>query len=110
VTFSLKIRTAVDLQAEQLLVMKAAYERAVKAHLDAVAQLRKYDDARSIIGYWNSTREDWRQEARAFGAWQDEVWTFMIELLEAIEAGREVAPNSVEDLIAMLPALPWLHI
>jgi len=79
----------------------------VKAHLDAVAQLRKYDKARSIMGYWNSTREDWRQEARAFGAWQNDVWTFMIEMLEAVEAGREAPPSSADASVGILSQPPW---
>jgi len=69
-------------------------------------QLRQYDDARALMGYWNSTREDWREEARAFGAWQDAVWSSLIEVFRAAESGQDL-PGTVEEVLAMLPAPPW---
>jgi len=104
--FSLKIKTVEVLRAAERLALKADCERAVKAHLDAVAQLRRYDDARALLGYWNSTREDWREEARVFGAWQDAVWTLLIGVFEAAERGQDL-PETVEEVIAILPAPPW---
>jgi hypothetical protein len=105
--FSLEIRSAEDRLAERKLAVKRRFERALKAHLNAAAQEREYDDARAIVGYVNSTRPDWKAEAEAFVAWQDVVWTLVIDMLAAVEAGKEVPPESPEALIESLPKIVW---
>lgn len=87
-------------------VIKKMYEDAVQAHLDATAQSRGYDDTYTCLSYLNSTDEVWRTEANIFNAWRDSVWRRCHEILNAFMAG-EIPQPTIEEVIAMLPAIEW---
>lgn len=82
------------------------YEDAVQAHLDKTAQSRDYDNTYTCLSYLSSTDETWYRESHAFNAWRDQVWRKCHEIMNAAVAG-EIAPPTVEELIAMLPEINW---
>ena len=47
------------------------YRAAIRAHVDATAQTRDYDNAVSCASYVNSTNPTWADEASAFVAWRE---------------------------------------
>ena len=82
------------------------YEDAVQSHLDETAQAKGYDNTYTCLSYLSSTDETWNREANIFNAWRDSVWRKCHEVLNAVLAG-ELAPPTVEDLIAQLPKIEW---
>jgi hypothetical protein len=85
---------------------KTAAQRAVDAHVEAVARARGYNSAATLAGYATSTVAAWAAEAAAFVVWRDAVWTSVIATLDAVEAGITPAPT-IDALIAGLPAISW---
>lgn len=85
---------------------EADYQRAIEAHVDAVARARRYSGAAACASYVNSTEPAWRAEAEAFIAWRDEVYRQAFATLAAVEAGEETPP-SIEDFIGGLPPMEW---
>lgn len=82
------------------------YEDAVQAYLDKTAQSRDYDNTYTCLSYLSSTDAVWNREANAFNAWRDQVWRKCHEVLNAVLAG-EIAPPTVEELLALLPVIDW---
>lgn len=82
------------------------YEDAVQSYLDQTAQSRDYDNTYTCLSYLSSTDEVWNREAHAFNAWRDQVWRKCHEILNAAMGG-EIPVPTVEELIAMLPAIDW---
>lgn len=82
------------------------YEEAVQSYLDATAQAKGYDSTYTCLSYLSSTDETWHREANIFNAWRDSVWRKCHEVLNAVLAG-ELAPPTVEELIAQLPQIVW---
>lgn len=89
--------------AEEIL---RTYENAVQAYLDETAQSRDYDNTYTCLSYLSSTDPIWHREANAFNAWRDQVWRKCHEIMNAALSG-EVAPPTVEELIAQLPTIDW---
>lgn len=82
------------------------YSIAVSAHLDAKARERSYDSALSIATYSDSTVAAWKDEANAFVAWRDQVWTYAQSELAKVQNGERSIPT-IEDFIAELPLFGW---
>ena len=82
------------------------YENAVQNYLDETAQAKGYDNTYTCLSYLSSTDETWNREANIFNAWRDSVWRKCHEVLNAVLAG-ELAPPTVEELIAQLPTIEW---
>lgn len=85
---------------------QSAFQRAIEAHVDAVAAQRGYSSAVSLASYDASTIDLWRAEAESFIAWRDAVWTYALaELAKAVEGKRSIP--AVSAFIAELPAMTW---
>ena len=82
------------------------YVDAVQSYLDATAQAKGYDSTYTCLSYLSSTDETWNREANIFNAWRDTVWRKCHEVLNAVLAG-ELAPPTVDDLLAQLPKIEW---
>lgn len=101
-----KIVTAAQKADEAREAALSSYKSAFDAHLDQVAQERQYDSRVTIVGYIASTNPQWAAEANAFAAWRDGALGYMFEQLAAVEAG-EIAPPSIDEFIAGMPAIEW---
>lgn len=81
----------------------AKYQRALDDHLNAAARLRRYDSIHTAAlraGYPGPFHD----EGVAYAVWMDACNATGYQLLAEIEAGTR-APLSVDDFIALLPAL-----
>lgn len=105
-TFSLTIRSAADIAAEQSAALRAACVSAIDAHVEAVARSRNYNSAAHLVGYASSTVLQWAAEAQAFVAWRDQVWQAAYAMLAEVEAGTIPAPTPAE-AVAALPVIAW---
>lgn len=79
------------------------YQKAHDAHLDAAAKLRRYDSIHTAAlraGFPGPFHD----EGVAFAIWMDACNATGYQLMAKITAG-EIAPPTVEEYIAMLPAL-----
>lgn len=83
-----------------------AFERAIQAHIDAVAQSRSYRHGDALASYAGSSVPTWAAEAAAFVAWRDAVWLYAHAQLAAVQAQEREQPT-VEGLIAELPEIVW---
>lgn len=79
------------------------YRAAIRAHVDATAQARLYDNAVSCASYLNSTSPIWAAEAQAFVAWRDAVWVYVLAELDKVQSGQREQPT-VEQFVAELAA------
>jgi len=79
------------------------YRAAIRAHVDATAQARNYDNAVSCASYVNSTNPQWAAEAQAFVAWRDAVWAYVFAELAEVENGQRPQP-AIEEFVGELTA------
>lgn len=79
------------------------YRAAIRAHVDATAQARLYDNAVSCASYLNSTNPVWAAEAQAFVAWRDAVWAYVFAELAKVENGQRPQP-AIEEFVGELTA------
>jgi hypothetical protein len=79
-------------------------QRAIQAHIDAVAQSRQYENGFALAGYVSSTVPAWAAEAQAFIAWRDAVWWAAAGILKDVQDGLAETPT---DIIAALPVMEW---
>ncbi|WP_046665433.1 hypothetical protein [Neorhizobium galegae] len=82
------------------------YQSAFDAHLDAVAQQRRYSSRLTIVSYAGSTKPQWAAEAETFIAWRDAALDYMFDQLAAVEAG-EIAPPTIEEFIGGITPIVW---
>jgi hypothetical protein len=82
------------------------FQAAIQAHVDAVAVSKLYNDGNAMASYANSTVEQWADEARAFIAWRDEVWTYAYGELDKVMAGLRGIPT-LDEFVAELPSVEW---
>jgi len=80
------------------------YRAAIRAHVDATAQARDYDNAVSCASYVNSTNPQWAAEAQAFVAWRDAVWAHAFAELAKVENGQRAQPT-ISEFIAEIAAI-----
>ena len=93
---------AVPLSPEAL---QATYANATQATIDAAAASRGYADGVACASYAASTISAWREEATAFIAWRDSVWTYVLTALsEAKSSG--ITPN-ITDFMSKIPVIVW---
>ena len=79
------------------------YQKAHDAHLDAAAKSRRYDSIHTAAlraGFPGPFHE----EGVAFATWMDDCNATGYQLMAQITAG-EIVPPTVDEYIAMLPAL-----
>ena len=87
----------------------AAYKTAIERYIEAKAGERQYTSGIHAASYVTSTNLLWAAEAQAFIEWRDDVWAHSIALLEEVQGGN-LAPPTIEDVLAGLPALIWPEI
>jgi hypothetical protein len=83
----------------------ADYQRALEAHVEAVAAERSYSSAVSLATYGNSSVLEWKAEAAAFVVWRDAVWSHALSELAMVQSGGE--PPALDRFIASLPKIEW---
>jgi hypothetical protein len=81
------------------------FQRAVEAHVVAVARSRGYHSDVSCASYVGSTSAAWAAEATAFVAWRDDVWEVTLAALAAWQGGGD--EPTIDGLIAELPKIRW---
>jgi hypothetical protein len=82
------------------------FKVAIQAHIDATAQSKDYDDAKSLATYVNSTIPQWAAEAQVFVAWRDAVWAYALAELNKVLNGQRPQPT-VEEFLTELPKIEW---
>lgn len=79
----------------------------VQQRLDMFAHSRRYASAASCERYINSSNPKFKAEAARMIYLRDATWTLLDNLLESVQAGDTPMPDSVDDVLALLPALTW---
>lgn len=97
---SLQIRTAEEIQQAQAAALKDRYRLAADKMVEDCAKAMGYNGAASAAGYVTSSVPKWRQEAEAFVAWRDSVWTAVSAVLETVDASN---PPTLEQFLQFLP-------
>lgn len=77
-------------------------DAAVSDHLNEQAVKMGYENRLSICAYINSAIPKFNDEAAAFVAWRDQVWSVCLQILSDVSAGARQPPTA-EQLIAELP-------
>ena len=84
----------------------SAIEQAITAHMDSVAQSKRYDNrdsCRLYAGYLNP----FQAEAIAFGQWVSACWVASNQSQADIMDGLRTIPTP-EEAVAELPLMEWL--
>jgi hypothetical protein len=84
----------------------AAYDRAIRARLDAFAQARGYYDIASACSFSLSTNEQWRAEGQYAVEARDVTWAAFFDLINPARDGLQPLPILAE-VMAALPELAW---
>lgn len=92
--------------AADKLPKQADYAAAIQAHVDGAARSRGYHDGFALAGYVTSTVPTWADEAAAFIAWRDAVWSYAYGELAKVQAGERAQPTILE-LVGELPGISW---
>lgn len=101
-----KIITAAQKAQTVAAELQKNFEIAIQAHIDAVAQSKKYANGTVLSGYVFSTIPQWQTEAQTFIAWRDAVWVYAYtELQKAVTGQREIP--TIEEFLTELPAIGW---
>jgi hypothetical protein len=87
-------------------VTVADYSDAIQHHIDTAARSRGYRDGFALAGYVTSTIQGWAEEAIAFIAWRDAVWSHAYVELAKVQGGWRPQPT-ISELIAELPTIQW---
>lgn len=100
----------VALTAEQIAERQAAvvaeYERALDAHLDAVAKSHRFPSGRHALALRAGYQNYWQALGTAFGTWMDQCNVQAATLLQSVLAGQAQKPT-LEAFIADLPVFEW---
>ena len=96
--------TAAQIAAAQAASLTQAITNAVNTLLDSTAQSQGYDSAGSCVSYVSSTSPLWSDQAKAFVAWRDAVWTKSYSI-QAEPAANQ--PTTVASFMALLPTMTW---
>lgn len=83
----------------------ADYDRALSAHLDAVAQSRNWQD-RVFLMARAGFPGPWQADAIAFGLWADDCNQIGYRMLVDYQAGSIPQPT-IDAMIAALPPMVW---
>lgn len=109
-TFYLKGYEKPDLTVAEIIKQKGEeIDRQLEELLDkTVHDLKRYKNIETCIGYFNSTNEKWRKEAREANAWRDDLYKKAEEILEKVKAG-EIDYNEVDlnYIVSRVQPLGW---
>jgi len=83
-----------------------AIRDAAFAWMRGVAAARGYDSIESCVSYFNSSVEQYRQEAQAMSAWRDDVNLALVLLVQNPPEGIETW-DQVRPLLPQPEAYPW---
>lgn len=86
--------------------LRGQYTQAAQELLDATARTRGYDGILSLCSYATSENAPFKAEALAGVKWRDAVWLEGYTILAQVQAGS-MAPPSLPEFLAMLPAISW---
>jgi hypothetical protein len=79
----------------------------IRPLLDSTAQLQgnnlQYYDAMSCISYYNSTNQQYANEAKTFIAWRDSIYTYAINIITQVNAGKMTVPTSTQFIAGIAP-------
>jgi len=103
-----------DLSAEQIAANQAAayaaklasFDQALTAHLDSVAQQRRYDN-RITCMVRAGFQGPFQTEGIAFATWCDDCNAQAYLLLAEVQAGTRPLPDTPQALIDILPKMVW---
>jgi hypothetical protein len=90
----------------ECVVPRPVTEDDIQSHIDATARSRGYRDGFALAGYVSSTIQGWAEEATAFIAWRDAVWSHAYVELAKVQGGWRPQPT-ISELIAELPTIQW---
>lgn len=103
--WSVANQSILDALAAATLPTLSDYDAALTAHLDSVAQSRRWQDRISLMSRAGFPGP-WQADAIAFGQWADGCNVIGYQILADYQAGNIPQP-SVEDVIAALPPMVW---
>ena len=92
--------------AERLSAMQKQFTDAIQQRLDAFAQTRMWDDAKSCALRATSKIERYRVEGQYMLDAMDETWDTGTAILNAVLTGQRPM-MSLEEVLAELPVLAW---
>jgi hypothetical protein len=84
----------------------AEYQAAIQATIDEAAISKQFNDGVTLASYVTSTIAAWADQAKAFVAWRDEIWTYVYAQLALVQAGTRAQPT-VAGFLSELPAITW---
>ncbi len=99
-------KAVVDVPAPTVDDLAAAYEFAVQARLDQVAQSYGYDNMATAVTYAEEPAVPrFQAEGRALRAWRSQVWETCYRMLAQVMSGTIAIPTEA-DVMAALPEAP----
>lgn len=81
-------------------------QNAIGTLLDDTAKEKNYDGAVACCSYYNSTNDQFREEAQKFSVWRDSVWGTCYEMIAQYKA-QQITRPTLDDVLAKLPTLEW---
>ena len=95
-------------EEEKMLAHKAKIEAQMDALLYDLAKKRGYDDAKSLMTYFNSTKERFRKDALAFNVFRDDLYDKGYEILDKCVAGElDYKEVTLEYILSLIDPLDW---
>lgn len=79
----------------------------IQNYIDSIAIQRGYGNSLYCLSYINSSNTKWLNDATAFNAWRDAVWSYIDSQQVLIENGTRPIPTDMNDLIGELPVISW---
>lgn len=80
---------------------------AVQTRLDEVAQAHGYDNIFTACTYAGDTHPIYGPEGDAAKAWRSACWSYCLQLLSDIRAGKVPKPANAEEVVRQLPPHNW---
>ena len=81
-------------------------QTAITKLLNDKAKEKNYDDAVSCCSYYNSSIENFKNEAQKFSKWRDEVWSVCYDLMNKY-LNKEIERPTLDDVLGKLPNFDW---
>ena len=82
----------------------------LRQFIDKTAQLQgnnlQYYDGNSCASYYNSTNQQYANEAKTFIAWRDSVFAYAINIVTQVNAGT-MTPPAMQQFLAGIPEIVW---
>ena len=88
------------------------HAKEIEAQMDALlynlAKKRGYDDVKSLMTYYNSTKERFRKDAIAFNVFRDDLYDKGYEILDKCVAGElDYKEVTLEYILSLIDPLDW---